>query len=76
MLQVWAGYTLSQQGAGVNCALGVLPLPQSTREGFLLRSSMAHRQHMILGHSVVPEELLLVPLPIPLEAAVEPVHPK
>ena len=69
-------------GGGVNCALCVLPLPpfhclpQSTREEFLLLSSMAHRQHMILGHPAVPQKLLLVPLSNPLEAAVEPVHSK
>ena len=64
-------------GAGVNCDLGILPLPpKSTREGFLLLSSMAHRQHMILGHPIVPQELLLVLLSIPLKVVVEPVHPK
>ena len=66
----------------MNCDLGVLPLPpfhcipRSTREGFILLSSMAHRQHMILGHPVVPQDLLLVLSSIPLEAAVELVHPK
>ena len=69
-------------GAEVNCDLGVLPLPpfncipQSTREGFLLPSSMAHRQHMILGHPAAPQDLLLVLPSIPPEAVVEPVHPK
>ena len=64
-------------GARVNCDLDILPLPpQSTRKGFLLLSSMAHRQHMILGHPAIPQEFLLVPLSIPPEAAVEPVHPK
>ena len=38
---------------------------------------MAHRQHIIMGHSTVPQKLLLVPLLIPPEAvAVEPGHPK
>ena len=31
---------------------------------------------MILGHPAVPQELLLVPLSIPLEVTVEPVHSK
>ena len=31
---------------------------------------------MILGHLAVPQELLLIPLSIPPEAAVEPAHPK
>ena len=31
---------------------------------------------MILWHLAVPQELLLVPLSIPPEAAIEPVHPK
>ena len=31
---------------------------------------------MILGHPAVPQELMLVPLSIPPEAAVEPVHSK
>ena len=64
-------------------AFGALPLlpfhclPYSTREGFLLFSSMAHRWHLILGHSAVPQKLLLVPFSIPLEAtAVKPGHPK
>ena len=51
--------------------------PQSTREEFLLLSSMAHRQHMILGHPAVPQKLLMVPLSSPPEAAaVESAHPK
>ena len=37
---------------------------------------MALRQHMILGHPAVPQDLLLVPLSIPPEAVVEPVHLK
>ena len=64
-------------------AFGALPLlpfhylPHSTREGFLLFSSMAHRRHLILGHPAVPQKLLLVPLSIPLgAAAVKLVHPK
>ena len=37
---------------------------------------MAKKQHLILGHPAVPQELLLIPLSIPHEAAVEPAHPK
>ena len=64
-------------------AFGALPLlpfhylPHSTREGFPLFSSMAHRRHLILGHPTILQKLMLVPLSIPSEAtAVEPVHPK
>ena len=63
-------------------AFGALPLlpfhylPYPTREGFLLFFSMVYRPHIIVGHPTVPQELLLVPLSIPPEAAVEPVHPK
>ena len=80
-------YTGSGRGSRllVACAMGFwgsspasFPvLPHSTREGFLLFSSMTHRRHLIQGHPVVSEKLLLVLLSIPLEAtAVEPVHPK
>ena len=31
---------------------------------------------MILGHPAVPQELMLIPLSIPPEAAVEPAYPK
>ena len=37
---------------------------------------MAKKQHLILGFPAVPQELLLIPLSIPPEAAVEPPHPK
>ena len=42
----------------------------------LLLFSMAKKQHFNLGHPAVPQELLLIPLSIPPEAAVEPAHPK
>ena len=63
-------------------ALWVHPLPlfhctpQSALGRFLLSSPMAHTLHMIVGHPTFPKELLLVPLSIPPEAAVELVHPK
>ena len=50
--------------------------PQSTLGRFLLSSSMAHTLHIIVRHPAFPQELLLVPLSIPPEAAVELVHPK
>ena len=50
--------------------------PQSTMGRFLLSSPMAHTLHIIVGPPAFPQELLLVPLSIPHEAAVEPVHPK
>ena len=37
---------------------------------------MAKKQHLILGHLAVPQELMLIPLSIPPEAAVDPAHPK
>ena len=37
---------------------------------------MAKKQHLILGHPTVPQDLLLIPLSIPPEATVEPAHPK
>ena len=37
---------------------------------------MAKKQHLVLGQPAVPQELLLIPLSIPPEAAVEPTHPK
>ena len=63
-------------------ALWVHPLPlfhcppQSALGRFLLSSTMAHTLHIIVGHSEFPQELLLVPLSIPPEAAVELVHLK
>ena len=73
--------SVGEMCTGSSTAFGLLGLsfhclPHPTREGFLLFSSMAHRQHIILGHPVVLEKLLLVPLSILPEAAVEPVHPK
>ena len=38
---------------------------------------MVHRQHIILGHSAVPQKLMVVPLSIPSKATVvEPGHLK
>ena len=42
----------------------------------LLLFSMAKKQHLILGHPAIPQELMLIPLSIPPEVAVEPAHPK
>ena len=51
--------------------------PQSALGRFLLPFSMAHILHIIMGHPVVPQEdLLLVLLSIPPEAATELVHPQ
>ena len=51
--------------------------PHSTREEFLLLFSMAHILYLIVGYPAVPqEELLLIPLSIPPEAAVEPAQSK
>ena len=48
-MQVKAVYRLSQQGAGVNCALGVLPLLSQSTKGRLLPSSpMDRQQHQCL----------------------------
>ena len=76
--------TASGEGIGLLVAwvvgfwgLPLLPfhyLPHSTREGFCLLFSMAHILHIIVGYPAVPKELLLVPLSIPPEATVEPVH--
>ena len=51
-------------------------LAQSTKGRLLHLFSMAKKQHLILRHPAVPQELLLIPLSIPLEAAAEPAHPK
>ena len=85
MLQGLVEYTLVVGYFGVGqWTFGALPLlsfhyfPHSTREGFLLLFSMAHILHIIMGHSAVPQDLLLVLPAIPpeAEAAVELLHPK
>ena len=51
--------------------------PQLASGRFLLLFSMAHILYLILGHPAVPrEELLLIQLSIPPEAAVELAHPQ
>ena len=79
-MQVKAEYTLVvgyfRVGQWTFGALPLLPshyFPHSTREEFLLLFSMAHILYLIVGHPAVPqEELLLIQLSIPPEAAVEP----
>ena len=59
-------------------SLASFPLLSSLNKGRISSSfSMAHILYLIVGHPAVPqEELLLIQLSIPLEAAVEPAHPK
>ena len=66
------GFKISSLGSST----ASFPLPSSVSIGeVFLSSSMAHTLHIIVGHPAFPQELLLVPLSISPEAAVELVHP-
>ena len=65
------------QAFGALCFLHFHYPPQSTREGFLLFFSKAHKWHINLGLPTALQKFLLVPpSTLPVVAAVETVHPE
>ena len=83
LLVAWAvavGFNSMGNGfetTSLGSSIASFPLPSSVSIGrFLLSSPMAHTLHIIVGNPAFPQKLLLVPLSIPPEAAVELVHPK